>query len=132
VADGIKQIALMDLNEDPLAEASKSLSVIDASVNVIRISIDVSKEEQVEQAVAATVEKFGRIDVCLNAAGISGKPGGVADLTVADLDKVLDVNLKGVWFCERAQIRQMLKQELRDVRSVSSHLPLLSMAVDIE
>lgn len=120
VADGVKQIALIDLNDDSLAEASKSLAAIDSSVDTIQIAIDVSKEEQVELAVAAAVEKFGRIDVCLNAAGISGKSGEVADLTVGDLNQVLDVNLKGVWFCERAEIRQMLKQEMRDVRFVFS------------
>ncbi|TVY42079.1 Levodione reductase [Lachnellula occidentalis] len=115
VADGIKQITLIDLNTDALTEASNSLTEIDASVTTLRLAVDVGKEEQVEKAVADTVEKFGRIDVCLNAAGIAGKAAGLADLTVGDLDKVLDVNLKGVWLCERAQIKQFLKQEMRDL-----------------
>ena len=132
VADGIKQLALIDLNSDSLAEAHKSVTSVDSSVNAIPIAIDVGKEEQVEAAIASTVEKFGRIDVCLNAAGISGTFGGVVDLTIGDLDKVLDVNLKGVWFCERAQIRQMLKQELRDVRSASYYPNLLTTVADIE
>ncbi|TVY28180.1 2-(R)-hydroxypropyl-CoM dehydrogenase [Lachnellula hyalina] len=114
VADGIKKIALIDLNADALTEASNSLTEIDASVTTLRLAVDVSKEELVDKA-AETAEKFGRIDVCLNAAGIAGRAAGLADLTVGDLDKVLDVNLKGVWFCERAQIRQFLKQEMRDL-----------------
>ncbi|TVY80757.1 Levodione reductase [Lachnellula suecica] len=115
IADGVRQIALIDLKDDTLVEASESLAVIETSVEVLHIAIDVSKEELVEQAVAATVEKFGRLDFCFNAAGISGTNAGIADLTVEDLDKVLDINLKGVWLCERAQIRQMLKQEMREL-----------------
>lgn len=119
VGDGIKKIALIDLNSESLLQAVKTLSEIDESATAIHIETDVSKEEQVEEAVARTVEKFGRIDFCLNAAGISGNPGATADLKTADYDQVLNVNLKGVWLCERAQIKQMLKQELRDLRLVS-------------
>ncbi|TVY58456.1 Levodione reductase [Lachnellula cervina] len=115
VADGIKHLALIDLTLNTLTAASTSLTEIDSSVTILPLAIDVSKEEQVETAVTQTVEKFGRIDVCLNAAGIAGKSAGVAELEVGDLDEVLGVNLKGVWFCERAQIRQFLKQEMRDL-----------------
>lgn len=118
VADGIKHLALIDLTLNTLTAASTSLTEIDSSVTILPLAIDVSKEEQVETAVTQTVEKFGRIDVCLNAAGIAGKSAGVAELEVGDLDEVLGVNLKGVWFCERAQIRQFLKQEMRDLRCV--------------
>lgn len=47
---------------------------------------------------------------------MGGKSGGIADMEVGDLDKVLGLNLRGVWLCERAQIRQFLKQEERAVR----------------
>jgi NAD(P)-dependent dehydrogenase (short-subunit alcohol dehydrogenase family) len=70
-------------------------------------------EEQVEVAVKKTVEKFGRIDVAFNAAGISGEPGKTGDLTGEQMSKVLDLNAKGVWFCQRAQIRAMVKQDER-------------------
>lgn len=85
-------------------------------MKALQIAIDVGKEEQVEHAIALTVNLFRRIDVCLNAAGISGRAAGIADLNVEDFDKVLDVNLKGVWYCDGAQIRQMLRQVMRDVR----------------
>lgn len=53
--------------------------------------------------------------MCFNAAGMGGNSAGIADLATADLDKVLNLNLRGVWLCERAQIRQFLKQEERSV-----------------
>lgn len=131
MADGIRKIALIDLNAGPLFAAVKYLTEIDASVTAIQIETDVSKEEQVDRAVATTVKRFGRIDVCLNAAGISGKAGGTAALKTEDYDQVLDVNLKGVWYCERAQIRQMLKQEMRDLRLVSG-LKMVRTEADVE
>jgi len=82
---------------------------------VLAIPTDCSKEDQVESAIEETVSKFGRIDVCFNGAGVSGTPKPITETTSADLDSVLDVNLKGVWYCERAQIRQMMKQDERDV-----------------
>ncbi len=63
-----------------------------------------------------TVEKFGRLDMCFNAAGMSGASRGIADMDVSEMDKVLGLNLRGVWLCERAQIRQFLKQEERPLR----------------
>lgn len=47
---------------------------------------------------------------------MAGEFGGIADLEVSELDKVLGLNLRGVWLCERAQIRQFLKQEERAVK----------------
>jgi NAD(P)-dependent dehydrogenase (short-subunit alcohol dehydrogenase family) len=69
----------------------------------------------VELAVEETVKKFGRVDVCFNAAGMGGEPGAIVDQRTENLDAVLGLNLRGVWLCERAQIKQMLKQEMRDV-----------------
>jgi len=92
VADGVKSLALVDLNE------------IDPSVEVIKIGIDCSKEDLVESAVEKTVAAFGRLDICFNAAGISGSHAKTADMSSENLDTVLGVNLKGVWYCERAQV----------------------------
>lgn len=82
---------------------------------MLAIGTDCSKEDQVESAVEECVSKFKRMDVCFNGAGISGNPNATAEMKSADMDRVLDINLKGVWYCERAQIRQMLKQEERAV-----------------
>ncbi|KAE9376999.1 NAD(P)-binding protein [Stipitochalara longipes BDJ] len=121
VADGVKSLALIDLNEAHLADIECKIVEIDPSIEVLKIGVDCSKEDQVESAVKKTVGAFGRLDVCFNGAGIAGSSAKTADMNSENLDTVLDVNLKGVWYCERAQIRQMLKQELR---SVTTGLPL--------
>jgi len=116
VADGIKNIALIDLSEDRLADVEAKIIELSSAVKVLKIGADCSKEEEVEAAVEKTVTTFGRLDTCFNGAGVAGKITKTVETTPESLDTVLGVNLKGVWYCERAQIRQMLKQELRPLR----------------
>jgi NAD(P)-dependent dehydrogenase (short-subunit alcohol dehydrogenase family) len=104
VADGVKSLALVDLNEAHLEDIGSKMVEIDPSVEVIKIGIDCSKEDLVESAVEKTVAAFGRLDICFNAAGISGSHAKTADMSSENLDTVLGVNLKGVWYCERAQV----------------------------
>jgi NAD(P)-dependent dehydrogenase (short-subunit alcohol dehydrogenase family) len=115
VTDGIKNIALIDLSEAHLINTEAKIAEFDPSVKVLKIGADCSKEDQVESAVDKTVATLGRLDACFNGAGISGTVAKIAEMGSDNLDAVLGLNLKGVWYCERAQIRQMLKQDLRDV-----------------
>lgn len=117
VLDGIKNIALVDITETSLVSAIKSLVELQMKNTTFElIAANCSVEEQIESAVAKTVQKFGRIDICFNAAGIAGQQGAIAEQSTENLDKVLGINLRGLWLCERAQIQQMMKQELRAVR----------------
>jgi NAD(P)-dependent dehydrogenase (short-subunit alcohol dehydrogenase family) len=62
--------------------------------------------------------RFGRLDVVVNCAGIIGKHCAGEELSSADLDKVMDINYRGLWLCEKAAIRQFLSQEERPVTYV--------------
>jgi NAD(P)-dependent dehydrogenase (short-subunit alcohol dehydrogenase family) len=104
VADGIKNIALIDLNEAHIEGVETEITGIDPSVKVLKIGTDCSKEDQVESAVEKAVATFGRLDACFNGAGIGGSGSKTADMGSDNLDAVLGVNLKGVWYCERAQV----------------------------
>jgi len=75
------------------------------------IEMDVSKEQSIEDSVRNTVSAFGRIDIAVNNAGIGGPAKTSPDVTRSEWQTLLDINLTGVWLCQRAQIRQMLKQE---------------------
>ena len=81
---------------------------------VLSLLTDVSDEKSTEGMVADTLECFGRLDILVNNAAIFGTlvPGSSEDIEVAEWDKLMAVNVKGVFFgCKRA-VRQMLTQEV--------------------
>jgi NAD(P)-dependent dehydrogenase (short-subunit alcohol dehydrogenase family) len=74
------------------------------------VKSDVSKSADVQSAIQRTVEKFGRLDLAFNNAGIEGKWKPLIEQTEEDWDTVIDINLKGTWLCLKLEIQQMLKQ----------------------
>lgn len=71
---------------------------------------DIAQADFVNRLVNATIAAFGRVDIAHNNAGIESSIAPIGDATEADFDRVVAVNLKGVWLCMRAQVRQMLIQ----------------------
>ena len=74
------------------------------------LKADVSKSSEVESLVQKTAEKFGRLDVAFNNAGIEGVLSPISRQSEEDFDRTIAINLKGVWLCLKYEIRQMLKQ----------------------
>jgi NAD(P)-dependent dehydrogenase (short-subunit alcohol dehydrogenase family) len=74
------------------------------------VKSDASKSADVESLVQKTIEKFGRLDVAFNNAGVEGKWVPLVEQTEENWDQVHGINLKGVWLSMKYEIRQMLKQ----------------------
>jgi len=74
---------------------------------------DVTRAAEVEATVAAAVKVFGRLDCAHNNAGIIGKSLHTAEDTEENFDRIIAVDLKGVWLCMKYEILQMLKQGAR-------------------
>jgi NAD(P)-dependent dehydrogenase (short-subunit alcohol dehydrogenase family) len=74
------------------------------------VKTDVSKAPEVDGLVRKTVERFGRLDIAFNNAGIEGSLSPIAEQSEEDWDRTIDINLKGTWLCLKYEIQQMLKQ----------------------
>jgi NADP-dependent 3-hydroxy acid dehydrogenase YdfG len=94
-----------------LTDTANAIKAKYPSVQVEAIQLNVCDENAVNAAIEQTVQKFGRIDVAVNVAGIGGANLKTTDAEEPQWAKVLDVNLNGVWRSQRAELRAMLKQE---------------------
>jgi NAD(P)-dependent dehydrogenase (short-subunit alcohol dehydrogenase family) len=74
------------------------------------VKTDVSKASEVEALIQTTTDRFGRLDVAFNNAGIEGVLTPIVRQSEEDWDRTIEINLKGVWLCLKYEIRQMLKQ----------------------
>jgi NAD(P)-dependent dehydrogenase (short-subunit alcohol dehydrogenase family) len=74
------------------------------------VKTDVAIAAEVQALVRKTVEKFGRLDIAFNNAGIEGNLVPIVIQPEADWDRTIDINLKGTWLCLKYEIQQMLKQ----------------------
>ena len=102
------KLMLVDLNPAGLDETAAQVK--DTGAEVETFEADVSVTEQVEAFFAKTVERFGRLDICVNNAGIGNPPGPLVQMTDEGFDRTVAVNLRGVFLCMRAAGRQMLQQ----------------------
>ncbi len=88
------------------------------------VPLDVTGEADWERAIAATVERYGRLDVLVNNAGVSGR-SMVEDTRVEDWDRVMDINAKGVFLGTRYAIPEMQKVGGGSIINISSQLGLV-------
>jgi NAD(P)-dependent dehydrogenase (short-subunit alcohol dehydrogenase family) len=99
-------VMVVDIDSDGGAETVAQIRHRGARADFIEA--DVAIDKQVEAMVAATVERFGRLDCAFNNAGIGGRWATLLDYDEQTFDRVIAVNVKGVWLCMRAEIRAML------------------------
>ncbi|MBI5622644.1 MAG: 3-oxoacyl-[acyl-carrier-protein] reductase [Elusimicrobia bacterium] len=111
------RVLMVDVDEASLDAAAAALAAKGLPVAACRT--DVTKYEDCENAVKACVEKFGRIDVLVNNAGVT-KDGLLLRMSDADWDFVLDVNLKGAFHLTKAAAKPMMKAHWGRIINVSS------------
>jgi NAD(P)-dependent dehydrogenase (short-subunit alcohol dehydrogenase family) len=102
-------VVATDLSDDAGDELVESAPHGAGVVRFVRA--DVSDDDAVDSLVASAVESFGRLDMAVNAAAIEFETVPLADCAVDDLDRMIDVNVGGVFSCMKHEIRAMLDQD---------------------
>ena len=101
-------VVLADWYKDSVESAADELKARGCAV--VAVQCDVADDAQVEAMVAQTVASFGRLDVAYNNAGVQNVLAETADSSRDDYDRVMSINLGGVWSCMKFELQQMRKQ----------------------
>ncbi len=120
-------VVIADKQESPLQGKYHEKDVITPTVQEVEdlgsegifIKTDVSDESQVAQMIQQTVERFGGFDILVNNAGIH-IPGGSQDISIADWDKVVGVNLRGVFLTTKLAIPHLKKSDFGRIIQIAS------------
>ena len=115
LAEGAR-VALVDLRAEDLKKAAESLG----SSDVLTVAADVSSPEDAARYVRETVERFGRIDIFFNNAGIEGKVAPLAEQKIEDFDRVIAVNVRGPFLGLQHVLPVMMKQKSGSIINMSS------------
>ncbi len=115
--DGAK-LVINDIVEENAKEVVKEIE--SKGGDAIAILADVSNKNAVEHMIKLTLEKYGKIDLLVNNAGISGPMVPVQNLSEEDWDRVINVDLKGTFLCSQAVIPHMLEKGYGKIVNISS------------
>ena len=119
------QVVVADFNEDKGRAVADEIAATGAQA--LFIKVDISHAEQVEEMVAATVERFGRLDIAVNNAALTPDDKPVAEFDESYWDRLMAVDLKGTALCMKYEIRPLLAQgdggSIVNISSVSGFRP---------
>ncbi len=110
------------------AALAETISQAPAGASALAVAADISDERSVEQLFRTVTERFGRLDLLFNNAGIGAPAVAFEDLSLAQWNDVMAVNLTGAFLCARAAVRIMKQQQPQGGRiinngSISAHVP---------
>jgi len=101
-------VVLADAREEKVTQQAARLTT--AGYKALSIGCDVSEESQVEQMMARAVSEFGRLDAAFNNAGVMARNCSHGRQHLEEWDRVININLRGVWSCMKHELRHMERQ----------------------
>ena len=122
LADAGADVAVVDKNPAAAADTCEQIKAMER--RGLAIAADVTARNDVENAVDTVLTSWNQLDIGVNSAGIAIR-GHIEDISETDWDKVLDIDLKGVFFCCQAEGRVMLQRgcgSIINIVSISSHI----------
>jgi 3-oxoacyl-[acyl-carrier protein] reductase len=118
-------IAICDINPDELEKAKKEIET--AGRSVITGKVDVTNFADVQKFVQKALDKFNKIDILINNAGIT-RDGLLIRMNDSDWDAVLNVNLKGTFNCTKVAAKAMMKQRRGKIVNIASIIGIVGNA----
>jgi NAD(P)-dependent dehydrogenase (short-subunit alcohol dehydrogenase family) len=119
-------VVVADIAEQGVAETARLVE--EAGARALAVVCDVRKADDVKAAVDRAVGEFGRIDVAFNNAGVEQSYGKIADVTEEDWDRIVAINLRGVFLCMKYLIPVMLRQGSGSIVNTSSGAGVIGFA----
>ena len=117
LAEGGATVALAARNEEKLAQVAQEIEGKGGQAAAFRM--DVSNEDEIKSAVKAAIERFGKVEILVNNAGIT-RDTLLLRMKRADWDSVLQTNLTGAFLCTQAAIGSMLRQRWGRIINITS------------
>ncbi|KAL5603756.1 hypothetical protein FOVSG1_006506 [Fusarium oxysporum f. sp. vasinfectum] len=108
---GVTKLALPDVNQEALFLSTEPLKKQFHNVEILSLHVDVCDSIQVKEGITKTVSKFVGLDIAVNNASISGSGQKTHELEDDEWMRILDVNLQGVYRCQKEGLRVMVNQE---------------------
>ncbi|MEY9888693.1 NAD(P)-dependent dehydrogenase (short-subunit alcohol dehydrogenase family) [Catenulispora sp. MAP12-49] len=127
-ARGAAAVVVVDRTEAGENSGPETVELIrKAGGTALFVRADVSVEAEVEAAVAATLAEYGRLDAAVNCAGVAGTGAKIGDTSLEDWNRVLGVNLTGVFLSLKHEIRAMLPNKAGTIVNIASAAGLVAV-----
>jgi NAD(P)-dependent dehydrogenase (short-subunit alcohol dehydrogenase family) len=102
------QLAVADIDQNGNQDTARMIQ--DVGGQALAVRCDVTRSEDVQTALAKTVEEFGQLDIAFNNAGAEQQPGLTADITEEEWDRIIIINLRSVFLCLKYEIPLLLER----------------------
>ncbi|HTY44802.1 MAG TPA: 3-oxoacyl-[acyl-carrier-protein] reductase [Patescibacteria group bacterium] len=118
-------VVVSDVNLEKATQTSQEIEGLGRKS--LALQTDVTKGEQVDEAINKILDKFGKVDILVNNAGIT-KDNLLLRMSEADWDAVINVNLKGTFNCTKAVSKVMIKQRKGKIINIASIIGIIGNA----
>src|SRR3954453_8985007 len=101
-------VVVSDISEQNVRETARRIEELGG--RALAVACDVTRTEDVKAALDETIETFGRLDAAFNNAGVENEVKAMADVTEEEWDRIVAINLRGVFLCMKYEVPLMLRQ----------------------
>jgi NAD(P)-dependent dehydrogenase (short-subunit alcohol dehydrogenase family) len=130
IAEGLAEagsnIVICARNYDRCVEACSEIEKM--GVKAFPIQCDIRKAGDVENLITQTIQKMGKINILVNNAGVGGSEKPVLEMSDEEWDDVMNIDLRGAFFCSRAAVKEMIKQAGGKIINVASIMAFITTA----